>query len=307
MRPDVEEVRNFYHTHLGAVARRLLVHRVRALWPDVRGQTILGLGYATPFMRPFLSEAERIIAAMPDDQGAVSWPPEGPSRSILARETELPLRDASVNRVLAVHSLEMAGSPRPLLREIWRVLAPEGKLLLLVPNRRGLWARFDNTPFGHGRPYSRGQLERLLASAMFSPAGWSPTLFMPPLGWPIALKTAVGLERAGSYAWPRFCGVLIVEAKKNLYAPILAPVKEPAPRLRTASASVFSASIEDSGAGDRSCAGLDGSTGQAAVRGGWGEPNGAARFQPRFVSRNTACSPIRFCHENGMRLPMLCP
>ena len=233
MRPDVEEVRNFYKTQLGGVARRLLVHRIRALWPDVRGQTVLGLGYAAPFMRPFLPEAERVIAVMPEDQGATRWPLEGPSRVILASETELPLRDASVHKVLAVHSLEMAGSPRPLLREIWRVLAPEGKLLLVVPNRRGLWARFDSTPFGHGRPYSRGQLERLLDSAMFAPAGWSPTLFMPPLGWRIVLNTAVGLERAGSYAWPRFCGMLVVEAQKHLYAPIMAPAREARRQLRT--------------------------------------------------------------------------
>jgi SAM-dependent methyltransferase len=236
MRPDVEEVRNFYQTQLGSVARRLLSHRIRALWPDVHGQTVLGVGYAAPFMRPFLQEAGRVIAVMPEDQGAVHWPAEGPSRTILASETELPLRDASVDRVLAVHSLEMAGSPRPLLREIWRVLAPEGKLLLIVPNRRGLWARFDHTPFGHGRPYSRGQLERLLASAMFAPAGWSPALFMPPLGWRVVLNTAVGFERAGYYVWPRFCGVLAVEAEKHLYAPIMEPAKEAARQLRTAHA-----------------------------------------------------------------------
>jgi SAM-dependent methyltransferase len=232
MRPDVEEVRNFYKSPLGSVARRLLVHRIRALWPNVRGQTVLGVGYAAPFMRPFLQEAGRVVAVMPEDQGAVNWPAEGPWRAILANETELPLRDASVDRVLAVHSLEMAGSPRPLLRELWRVLAPEGKLLLVVPNRRGLWARFDNTPFGHGRPYSRGQLQRLLESAMFAPSGWSPTLFMPPLGWRIVLNTAVGLERAGSYGWPRFCGVLAVEAQKHLYAPIMEPAKEAATKLR---------------------------------------------------------------------------
>jgi SAM-dependent methyltransferase len=236
MRPDVEEVRNFYQSPLGIVARRLLVHRIRALWPDVHGQTVLGIGYAAPFMRPFLQEAHRVIAVMPEDQGAVHWPQEGPSRSILASETELPLSDASVDRVLAVHSLEMSGSPRPLLREIWRVLAPEGKLLLVVPNRRGLWARFDHTPFGHGQPYSRGQLERLLGSAMFAPDGWSPMLLMPPMSWRLVLNTAVGLERAGSVAWPRFCGVLAVEAQKHLYAPIMEPAKEVAPKLRTANA-----------------------------------------------------------------------
>lgn len=236
MRPDVVEVRNFYRSHLGVVARRLLVHRIRALWPDVHGQVVLGLGYAAPLMRPFLHEAERVVAAMPEEQGALRWPGDGPSRAVLSSETELPLRDASVDKVVAVHCLEMAGSPRPLLREIWRVLAPDGKLLLVVPNRRGLWARIDTTPFGHGRPYSRGQLERLLGDSMFALKGCEPSLFVPPLGWPILLKSAVAWERMGSYAWPRFCGVLVAEAEKHLYAPIVEPAKEAVPQLVPAGA-----------------------------------------------------------------------
>jgi SAM-dependent methyltransferase len=236
MRPDVAEVRDFYRSHLGVVARRLLVHRIRARWPDVRGQTVLGLGYAAPLMRPFLHEAKRIIAAMPEEQGALRWPGDGPSRAILSSETELPLREASVDKVIAVHCLEMAGSPRPLLREIWRVLAPEGKLLLLVPNRRGLWARIDTTPFGHGRPYSRGQLDRLLGDSMFALSHCEPSLFVPPLSWRILLKSAVAWERIGAYGWPRFCGVLVAEAEKHLYAPIVEPSKESAPQLVPAGA-----------------------------------------------------------------------
>ena len=37
-----------------------------------------------------------------------------------------------------------------------------GKLVIVTPNRRGLWARFEHTPFGTGRPFSRGQLTELL-------------------------------------------------------------------------------------------------------------------------------------------------
>lgn len=236
MRPEVGEVRDFYRSHLGVVARRLLVLRIRALWPDVRGQTVLGLGYAAPFMRPFLSEAERIIAAMPEEQGALRWPLDGPSRVILASETELPLPDASVDRIIAVHCLEMAGAARPLLRELWRVLAPEGRLLLLVPNRRGLWALADTTPFGQGQPYSRGQLERILGDSLFAPKAWAPTLFMPPVNWRVVMNTAVAWERVGSYAWPRFCGVLVVEAQKHLYAPIPEPAREAVRHLRPAPA-----------------------------------------------------------------------
>ena len=58
-----------------------------------------------------------------------------------------------------------------MLAEVWRVLTPGGRLLVVVPNRAGLWARMENTPFGYGRPFSRKQLSRLMRDMQFSPTG----------------------------------------------------------------------------------------------------------------------------------------
>jgi SAM-dependent methyltransferase len=162
---------------------------------------------------------------MPDSQGAIRWPRDGASQSVLVDDDRLPLADESVDRLLAVHCLEVADSTRHLLREMWRVLAPEGRMMLVVPNRRGVWARLDNTPFGHGRPYSRRQLEELLVGAMFTPLDWGGALFFPPLGRQILLRSATAWERLGAGASPGFCGVLIVEASKELMAPIGRPAK----------------------------------------------------------------------------------
>ena len=98
------------------------------------------------------------------------------------------------------------------------MLSPEGRLILIVPNRSGIWARFDTTPFGHGRPYSRGQLTRLLREAMFTPLNWDQALYMPPFNWPVLLRSAIAWERVGAILWPGFCGVNIVEATKQVYA-----------------------------------------------------------------------------------------
>ncbi len=220
MRPEVSELSTFYDGQLGSVARRLLAHRIRTAWPNVEGETILGIGYAAPFMRQFRAEARRQLLCMPEDQGAIRWPREGPTCSFLSCESDLPLRPSTVDRILAVHCLEHCGVSRPLLRELWRVLTPEGRLLLVVPNRRGMWARADATPFGHGHPYSRGQLERLLGDSLYAAIGWWPTLFMPPVRRRLVLKTAVAWERVGLYVWPAFSGLLIVEAQKQIYAPV---------------------------------------------------------------------------------------
>ena len=160
---DVVDLRNFYGQRLGVVARRFVGRGIRALWRDTAGERVLGIGYATPYLGLFREEAERCLAFMPAAQGVVKWPPTRPALAALVDETELPLTDSAVDRVLLVHALEMAHDPVALLREVWRVLAAGGRLLAVVPNRRGLWARMDTTPFGHGRPYSRSQITRSCA------------------------------------------------------------------------------------------------------------------------------------------------
>jgi len=126
------------------------------------------------------------------------------------------LLDASVDRIIAVHGLEMADSPRAFLREAWRVLVPGGRILLVVPSRRGLWTRGERTPFGYGRPFSRGQLTDLLDKAMLTPQTWSAALQFAPSSRPFLLRYARMLERIGARVWPAFAGVLIVEAEKQL-------------------------------------------------------------------------------------------
>jgi SAM-dependent methyltransferase len=181
---------------------------------------VVGVGFAAPYLSVFRDEAERVLALMPATQGVMEWPPGGPSSAALVEETELPLPDASVDRVLAVHVLEEAESALDTLREIWRILAPGGTVLLVAPNRRGIWARSETTPFGHGRPFSRSQLTQLLRDALFSPIGWTEALYVPPLqrGW--VLRSAVVWERVGArFALP-FAGVHVVEATKQVFRPI---------------------------------------------------------------------------------------
>lgn len=227
MNIDVVDLREFYSRPLGAVVRRLIAARVRARWSNVAGLSVFGLGYASPYLAVFRGEAARVGAIMPAAQGVAAWPSEGKRQALLAREDHLPLPDFSADRLLVVHSLENTERLRAMLREAWRVLAPQGRILLVVPNRRGIWARLDTTPFGHGLPYSRGQLARLLRDSMLTPLDWSHALYMPPFNWPILLRSAVAWERIGNTLWPAFSGVLIVEATKQIYA--AAPLGEPVP------------------------------------------------------------------------------
>lgn len=223
---DVVDLREFYETRRGQVARHMVRRAVRSVWPDVKGQRLLGLGFAAPYLRQFMGEAERVLAFMPASQGVMHWPPEGPGLVSLVEETELPLPDYSVDRVLLAHGLENADSLRALLREIWRVLTGEGRVLVVVPNRRGIWARSDRTPLGWGHPYSAAQLSRVLRDNMFTPTRTERALYVPPIANYTFLRSAPAWERMGARFFPTFSGVVMIEAGKQLYAGTLKPAKQ---------------------------------------------------------------------------------
>src|SRR6266852_6063492 len=138
---DVVNLRNFYAQRLGVVARRFIGRGIRARFADTRGLSVLGVGYPSPYLGLFREEAERCLAFMPAAQGVVKWPTDRPGLASLVDEDELPLPEAAVDRVLLVHAIETSQNVGALLREVWRVLAAGGRLLVVVPNRRGVWAR----------------------------------------------------------------------------------------------------------------------------------------------------------------------
>jgi len=218
MYSDVVDLRDFYQSSLGQVARRMIRRRIRMIWPDATGLRVLGLGYATPYLRPFRDEAERVVALMPAAQGVLQWPREALNVAALCDEAELPLQDASIDRVLLIHALECSEELRPMLAEVWRVLAGGGRVLMVVPNRRGIWARLDRTPFGAGHPFTQNQLSRLLREMQFTPVSSAAALYIPPTESRMVLSAAAAWENLGERWFNSFAGVTMVEATKQIYA-----------------------------------------------------------------------------------------
>jgi SAM-dependent methyltransferase len=215
---DVLDLEEFYGSTLGQTTARLLRARLREVWPSVRGETVLGLGYATPLLRPFVEEAQRVLAFMPAQQGVTRWPREGRNLATLVDELDLPLPDRSVDRVLLVHAVECTEQLRPMLREIWRVMSDGGRMVVVAPTRAGLWSQIDRSPFYQGHPYSPGQLATLLRANMFAPLRQTRALFMPPTRSRLAMRMAPAVERFGQRWLGRFAGVSVIESGKQLYA-----------------------------------------------------------------------------------------
>lgn len=221
MHLDVQDLRNFYYRNaVGRAAQKAVRGAVMGFWPEAQGQTVVGYGFAVPFLRPYLPDARRVVGLMPGPQGVIRWPSDQPNVSVLCAETRWPLETGHVDKLLVVHGLETSEQPGPLLDECWRVLGPGGSALFVVPNRAGLWSRNDRTPFGYGRPYSQSQLENQLKLHEFMPERHLTTLFQPPSEKRFWRKTAGMWERlGGKFSVIPTGGVLLVEATKRVQAP----------------------------------------------------------------------------------------
>jgi SAM-dependent methyltransferase len=242
---DVVELRDFYASAYGEVTAGLLSAALRPLVRPAPDHVVMGLGFAPPLLEHLMPEGQRSFAFMPARQGVIHWPSHHDVASALVDIHDLPLLESTVDLALVVHGLEQSDDPLDMLRECWRVLSPQGRLILVVPNRRGLWSMFENNPFGYGQPFSRSQLAKLLKQAQFTACGWRSALYMPPSASPLWHRMAKSFERAGPYMAKGVAGVTIVEAQKQVYAfsagkrarrflprlnPIMLPSRRPASR-----------------------------------------------------------------------------
>lgn len=215
---SVYDLRAFYECKKGRLIQPLLQDHILKIWPDAAGLRMLGCGYALPYLSPYMERAERVISMMPARFGVHPWEPAGKNLTCLAEDAELPFETESIDRILLVHSLEHAESLRPCLQELWRVLKSTGRILIIVPNRRGFWARAEWSPFGHGTPFSASQLIHALRENLFVVEKSERALFVPPFRSSVLLRTCLPMERFGPRCMPGMAGVLMVEAAKQVYS-----------------------------------------------------------------------------------------
>ena len=213
MHLDVLDLRQFYYrTRLGRAAQKAVRDRLLAMWPEAKGQTVVGFGFAVPLLRPYLADARRVVGLMPAPQGVVNV-------SVLVEETLWPLETGAVDKLVLLHGLETSENPTAVLDECCRVLGPGGRAVFIVPNRSGLWARRDKTPFGFGRPYSLGQLEAQVKRAGLVPERHAAALFGPPSEGKFWLRITGFIERLGQrLSRSGGGGVILLEVSKQVPA-----------------------------------------------------------------------------------------
>lgn len=215
---DAEHLANFYRSKLGVLTARTVSTALELIWPSTRDEVVVGYGYTLPYLGLFEGDSERVLALMPAPQGALAWPRDKSNRVALIEEHLFPLPDRSVDKLLVIHALEYADHSSAILQECWRVLVEGGELLVVTPNRRGAWAQITTTPLGYGTPYTGHQLYEVLQKAGFAPQKPHYCLYTPPSKKCFALKFASTFEKYGNFFSKKFGGVLLMPAKKQVYA-----------------------------------------------------------------------------------------
>lgn len=220
MHHNIDDLRHFYYQRaLGRVVQRILRDRLTTRWRpgSCTGMNVAGFGFAAPMLRPYLADARRVTALMPGPQGVMGWPAGMPNHSVLCDEIAWPIETGSVDRLVILHGLETSDYPAALLAEAWRVLGPGGRMIVMVPNRAGLWAASDDTPFGLGRSYTAGQLEGQTLREGFTTEWHGSAVYIPPSDRRFWLRSAQMWERTGAkISRVLIAGVVLIELSKQV-------------------------------------------------------------------------------------------
>lgn len=214
---DILKLRKWYASPMGRAVAGVLSAKIKpwAVETPAKGR-VLALGYGLPYENIWPKETQTTFA-MPTQMGVVHhFSAQGKNKTCMVWEGELPFPDVTFDAIFLNHVIEFSGETEKMLEECWRVLRPDGQLILTAANRSGAWCRREISPFARGRPYSTGQVFHALQNAGFAISYSTTAVFMPPSRNRFILKYAHKFEKYLSPLGAPIGGVVVVRAGKDL-------------------------------------------------------------------------------------------
>ena len=133
----------------------------------------------------------------------------------------LPFATNSVDLVVLSHVLEFAANPHQILREVERILVPEGSVVIAGFNPFSLWglrravAGRRGQPPWQGRYLSVPRLRDWFALLGFETRGSAFGVYVPPVQQAQWLERCNFMEAAGDRWWPIAGAVYVLQAIKR--------------------------------------------------------------------------------------------
>ena len=137
---------------------------------------------------------------------------------LLADPCHLPLATHSIDLLVLPHVLEFSANPHQILREVERVLMPEGQVIISGFNPLSLWG-LKGMFGGDAHPWCGNfiglfRLRDWLTLLGFELNGGRFGCYAPPFNQASWLQRFSFMERAGDRWWPIAGGVYVVRAVK---------------------------------------------------------------------------------------------
>ena len=149
--------------------------------------------------------------------------PAGPA-ALRARFRDLPIASNSIDLLLLPHVLEFSVNPHQILREVQRVLMPEGHAVIVCFNPRSLWGlrrAFNRVPDAYpwdGHFIALPRLKDWLALLELEITGGRMGCYVPPFAQMKWLQRCRFMEAAGDRWWPIAGGVYFLHVVKRVRA-----------------------------------------------------------------------------------------
>lgn len=168
-------------------------------------------------------------AGLRDDSTSIRTPGSRPRAALVADASALPFRESSLDLVVLSHALELSRDPHAALREVERVLVPEGKVVITGLNPTSLWsarqrrARFFRR-LGYGDLFlpevgefiGYWRLRDWLRLLSFEVESGRFGCYKPALTSQKWLQRFDWMDKAGARWWPIFGAVYFVVAVKRV-------------------------------------------------------------------------------------------
>lgn len=215
---DVIDLKEFYHSQTASS----ILPEFQKILDKLRCNNKKGLSLFVGFGVPYANKIKNEFLLMPAHMGVLAWPDSKNNRALLSYEDEWPFVDYLFDEIIIVHGLEYAHNSGKILEECYRCLRPEGRLVVIVPNRRSIWVRSDQTPLGFGQPYTLTQLSKILKKYDFIPVDVARGLYSLPSERLLFGIWSWVFELIASRILQKFSGLVGVVAIKRVYAGIQA-------------------------------------------------------------------------------------